>query len=106
MAGGSRFRVTPAAAPEQPEIKQLQNALLVPPPLPNLSSDQLPKDTHQVSGLSGSVWCTPSLVVWDLVRPKRFENRHAASVSRPCHGVRDARNQSHTMAAIRIGVQH
>ena len=83
MAGGSRFRVTPAAAPEQPEIKQLQNALLVPPPLPNLSSDQLPKDTHQVSGLSGSVWCTPSLVVWDLVRPKRFENRHAASVSRP-----------------------
>eukprot|EP01046_Picozoa_sp_COSAG06_P128307 COSAG06_NODE_77164_length_117_cov_25.055556_1_plen_25_part_01 len=25
MAGGSRFRVTPAAAPEQPEIKQLQN---------------------------------------------------------------------------------
>ena len=33
MAGGSRFRVTPAAAPEQPEIKQLQNALLVPPPL-------------------------------------------------------------------------
>ena len=34
MAGGSRFRVTPAAAPEQPEIKQLQNVLLVPPPLP------------------------------------------------------------------------
>ena len=33
VAGGSRFRVTPAAAPEQPEIKQLQNALLVPPPL-------------------------------------------------------------------------
>ena len=63
MAGGSRFRVTPAAAPEQPEIKQLQNALLVPPRLPNLSSDQLPKDTHQVSGLSGSVCCTPSLVV-------------------------------------------
>ena len=83
MAGGSRFRVTPAAAPEQPEIKQLQNALLVPPPLPNLSSDQLPKDTHEVSGLSGSVWCTPSLVVWDLVRPKRFENRHTASVSPP-----------------------
>ena len=83
MAVGSRFRVTPAAAPEQPEIKQLLNALLVPPPLPNLSSDQLPKDTHQVSGLSGSVWCTPSLVVWDLVRPKRFENRHVASVSRP-----------------------
>ena len=83
MAGGSRSTVTPAAAPEQPEIKQLQNALLVPPPLPNLSSDQLPKDTHQVSGLSGSVYCTPSLVVWDLVRPKRFENRRAASVSRP-----------------------
>ena len=83
MAGGSRFKVTPAAAPEQPEIKQLQNALLVPPPLPNLSSDQLPKDTHQVSGLMGSGKCTPSLVVWDLVRPKRFENRHAASVSRP-----------------------
>ena len=37
MAGDSRFRVTPAAAPEQREIKQLQNALLVPPPLPNLS---------------------------------------------------------------------
>eukprot|EP01046_Picozoa_sp_COSAG06_P014827 COSAG06_NODE_931_length_11460_cov_4.121644_2_plen_85_part_00 len=53
MVGGSRFRVTPAATPEQPEIKQLQNALLVPPPLPNVSSDQhLPKDTHQVSGLS------------------------------------------------------
>ena len=83
MAGGSRFRVTLAVAPEQPEIKQLQKALLVPPPLPNLSSDQLPKDTHQVSGLSGSVYCTPSLVVWDLVRPKRFENRHVASVSRP-----------------------
>jgi hypothetical protein len=33
VAVGSRFRVTPAAAPEQPEIKQLQNALLVPPPL-------------------------------------------------------------------------
>ena len=31
MAGGSRFRVTPAAAPEQPETEQLQNALLVPP---------------------------------------------------------------------------
>ena len=62
MAGGSRFRVTPAAAPEQPEIKQLQNALLVPPPLPNLSSDQLPKDTHQVSGLSGSVSALPPLL--------------------------------------------
>ena len=83
MAGGSRFRVTPAAAPEQPEIKQLLNALSPRGPLPNLSSDQLPKDTHQVSGLSGSVWCTPSLVVWDLARPKRFENRRAASVSRP-----------------------
>jgi hypothetical protein len=31
VAGGSRFRVTPAAAPEQPETEQLQNALLVPP---------------------------------------------------------------------------
>ena len=85
MAGGSRSRVTPAAAPEQPEITQLLNALSPRGPLPNLSSDQLPKDTHQVSGLSGSVCCTPSLVVWDLVRPKRFENRHAASVSRPFH---------------------
>ena len=83
MAGGSRFRVTPAAAPEQPEIKQLLNALSPRGPLPNLSSDRLPKDTHQVSGLSGSGKCTPSLVVWDLARPKRFENRRAASVSRP-----------------------
>ena len=83
MAGGSRFRVTPAAAPEQPEIKQLLNALSPRGPLPNLSSDQLPKDTHQVSGLMGSGKCTPSLVVWDLVRPERFENRHAACVSRP-----------------------
>jgi hypothetical protein len=39
VAGGSRFRVTPSVAPEQLEIKQLQNALPVPPPLPNLSSD-------------------------------------------------------------------
>jgi hypothetical protein len=63
---------------EVPEFKQPLNALSPRGPLPNLSSDQLPKDTHEVSGLSGSVWCTPSLVVWDLVRPKRF-----ASVSRP-----------------------
>eukprot|EP01046_Picozoa_sp_COSAG06_P053565 COSAG06_NODE_9292_length_1936_cov_16.360915_3_plen_71_part_00 len=33
----------------------------------------------------GSVWCTPSLVVWDLVRSNRFENRHVASVSRLFH---------------------
>ena len=74
---------TPATVPEQPEITQLLNALSPRGPLPSLSSDQLPKDTHQVSGLSGSVCCTPSLVVWDLVRPKRFENHHTASVSRP-----------------------
>ena len=84
-AGAIQGYARRAAAPDQPGTKKLHNALLVPPPLPNLSSDQLPKDTHEVSGLSGSVWCTPSLVVWDLVRPKRFENRHAASVSRPFH---------------------
>jgi hypothetical protein len=37
--GGSRFRVTPVAAPEQPETKQLLNALPPRGPLPNLSSD-------------------------------------------------------------------
>ena len=37
--GGRRFRVTPAAAPGQPEMELLLNALSPRGPLPNLSSD-------------------------------------------------------------------
>eukprot|EP01046_Picozoa_sp_COSAG06_P090385 COSAG06_NODE_36712_length_443_cov_5.037791_1_plen_51_part_10 len=48
------------------QAKRAQYGVL--PPGTKLSSDQLPKDTHQVSGLMGSGKFTPSLVVWDLVR--------------------------------------
>ena len=60
MAGGSRFKVTPAAAPEQPEIKQLLNALSPRGPLPNLSSNTQALEAHEFSGKAGATCCTPS----------------------------------------------